>query len=238
MPFYFGDWRKAPEIRALDLDVRMMWFEMIGFMWESTERGYLTLNQKPVSDFVISKMIGVDITKFNQALNQMVEFNVFSRREDGAIYCRKMVRDEKFRQIKSFAGKEGMKKRYSKKQKKSVITGVITNPEYETEIENEIIIKNEIEKEIIKREEKFKNEVLQFIEKYSQELLNDFIAYWTEKSKSGKMRFEGEKYFSVSKRLLTWSKNEMKFKSNGKPTWTDKAKKFLNTQTEQSFVGE
>ncbi len=113
-------------------------------MWESTERGYLTLNEKPVITLVISKMVGVDITEMEKALQQMEQFNVFSRREDGAIFCRKMVRDEDIRQLKAKAGRKGMKKRYSKKP---VITPVITKHEDETEIEYEsksdIIIKDE-----------------------------------------------------------------------------------------------
>ena len=44
--FYIGDWMKSPEIRALTLPTRMIWFEMLCFMWESTERGYLTINGK------------------------------------------------------------------------------------------------------------------------------------------------------------------------------------------------
>lgn len=140
MPFYFGDWRKAPEIRALDLDVRMLWFEMLGFMWESTERGYLTINKKCVITPVIAKMLGVDITEFEKALKQMEEFDVFSRRDDGAIYSRKMVRDEELRLIKSQSGKKGMKVRYG-----SVITGVITNSEDESAIESEKETKEEKE---------------------------------------------------------------------------------------------
>lgn len=139
-PFYFGDWRKAGEIRALDLDVRMIWFEMMGFMWESTERGYLTLNGKPVSNSVITKMIGIDITTFERALQQMEDFNVFSRRDDGAIYSRKMVRDEEIRQAKAKAGKAGMKKRYGKNDTIPVITDDITKhiTNTENEIENTI----------------------------------------------------------------------------------------------------
>lgn len=148
MPFYFGDWRKAPEIRALDLDVRMIWFEMLGYMWESTERGYLTLNKKPVITPVISKMIGVDITEMEKALQQLEQFNVFSRRDDGAIFCRKMIRDESIRQLKAKAGRKGMKKRYSKEGDDSVITGDITNTETETEYESKDIKGNKVIKEL------------------------------------------------------------------------------------------
>lgn len=171
MPFYFGDWRKAPEIRALDFSVRMIWFEMLGYMWESTERGYLTLNGNPVNSSVISKMIGIDITEFEQALEQLRQFGVFSVREDGAIYCRKMVRDEEIRQAKSSAGQIGMKKRWGKnkggKGKNPDITGDITEGITNSEIENEIENYNINSTESF---EKFSSEMRQ------QETRLDFIA--------------------------------------------------------------
>ena len=149
MPFYFGDWRKAPEIRALDLDVRMIWFEMLGLMWESTERGYLTLNLKPVSNSVITRMIGIDIATFERALQQLDDFNVFSRREDGAIFSRKMVRDEELRLIKSKAGKTGMGIRYNKPvivdEITPVTTELISKPESEIETANEPERRSEIQ---------------------------------------------------------------------------------------------
>jgi hypothetical protein len=127
LPFYFGDWRKAPEIRALDLETRMIWFEMIGYMWESTERGYLTLNGKPVITEVISRMIGVDKATMEQALQVMEQYQVFSRRnKDGAIYCRRMVRDEHIRQRQSAGGTKAMKKKYSSEANKIVSGSVIT----------------------------------------------------------------------------------------------------------------
>jgi hypothetical protein len=46
---------------------------------------------------------------------------------------------------------------------------------------------------------------------FSHTLKNEFINYWTEKSKTGKMRFEGEKYFDIKKRLNTWFRNNQKF---------------------------
>jgi hypothetical protein len=43
---------------------------------------------------------------------------------------------------------------------------------------------------------------------YRQEMIDEFVAYWTETSKSGKrMRFEAEKFFDVKRRLTTWAKN-------------------------------
>lgn len=52
---------------------------------------------------------------------------------------------------------------------------------------------------------RFKSEVFEFSEKYSETMLDKFTNYWTEKSKSGKMRYEFQKTFEISKRLATWA---------------------------------
>lgn len=50
------------------------------------------------------------------------------------------------------------------------------------------------------------------LNKYSNEMINDFIEYWTEPDrKKKKMRFEGQKFFSMGRRLATWAKNEKKW---------------------------
>jgi hypothetical protein len=78
--------------------------------------------------------------------------------------------------------------------------------------ENEIGNKKE-EKEIV-----FKSEVFEFSEKYSEVMLNKFCDYWTEKSKGGKMRYEFEKTFEISKRLNTWASRDKEFtKTNRLP---------------------
>jgi len=83
--------------------------------------------------------------------------------------------------------------------------------ENENENENEDVIINE-DKNIIKREIKFKSEVFEFTDKYSDVMLDKFCNYWTEKNKSGrKMRYEMEKVFEISKRLATWSSKDKEF---------------------------
>jgi len=99
-----------------------------------------------VNDSVITRLIGIDSNLLSRALAQMEEYGVFSRRKDGAIYSRKMVRDEEIRQQKSRAGERGMEIRYGKKDKEPnnpVITEPLTNTENESEDENESVIKKE-----------------------------------------------------------------------------------------------
>ena len=88
---------------------------------------------------------------------------------------------------------------------------------YDKHMENENInINIDINKNediIKKREIKFKSEVFEYLEKYSEEMLNKFCNYWTELNKSKtKMRFELERVFEISKRLATWSSRDNNFK--------------------------
>lgn len=78
--------------------------------------------------------------------------------------------------------------------------------------------KDEIRKKKEEKEIVFKKEVFEFLEKYNETMLNNFVSYWTEKSKGGKMRFEFEKTFEVARRLNTWASRDKEFtKTNGLP---------------------
>lgn len=54
----------------------------------------------------------------------------------------------------------------------------------------------------------FKNELSQYLEIYGKDMLNNFFMYWSEKSASGKMKFQLQETWETSKRLLTWSKKD------------------------------
>ena len=109
MPWYIGDWMKAPEVRSLPPDYRGLWFDCICYMWESTERGYLVKpNGHPYSKDEIIRMVGLDNQNSGIWLTYLIDNNVCGVREsDGAIYSRKMVRDEEIRIKRKIAGSHG-----------------------------------------------------------------------------------------------------------------------------------
>jgi len=43
----------------------------------------------------------------------------------------------------------------------------------------------------------------------------NFYSYWTEQNKSGKERWELEKFFNIERRIKTWMNNKTKFNNNG-----------------------
>ena len=58
------------------------------------------------------------------------------------------------------------------------------------------------------------SDLSKFESKYDKQMLADFQAYWTETDQKGKMRFQAEKFFDISRRLATWARNQSSFSKN------------------------
>lgn len=108
LQFYPGDWHKDSGVQALNLMERGAWFELLLMMHDGDERGVLLLNGLPMPAEVIALRLRLDNQTSNQILSKLLTYGVASRREgDGAIVCRRMLRDEHIRQIRTEAGKKG-----------------------------------------------------------------------------------------------------------------------------------
>jgi len=55
-----------------------------------------------------------------------------------------------------------------------------------------------------------------FEPKYDKQMLKEFQGYWMEKDAKGKMRYQAEKFFDISRRLATWARNQSNFSKNKK----------------------
>lgn len=108
MPFYVGDWLKCPEVRALPPDYRGLWFDLLCYMWESTERGIMVNPKgKPYTDNEVIRMVGLDNQNSDIWLTTIIDAEVCHRRPDGAVYSKRMVKDEEIRQIRRETGAKG-----------------------------------------------------------------------------------------------------------------------------------
>ena len=106
--FYPGDWRKDPGVQSLSYHDRGVWFEMLLLMHESEERGVLLLNGKPMPESALERLLGLVNQNLTTTLTTLLDFAVASKRaHDGAIYCRRMVRDEELSKVRKAAGKLG-----------------------------------------------------------------------------------------------------------------------------------
>lgn len=106
-PWFWSDWFNSLDVQTLPKDTRCVWFEMIGLMWLSDERGYLTRNGKPLSDEQVGLLLRTPPEEFKEHLSILEGLELFSRRDDGAIFSRKILRDKDLRDKRSDAGRNG-----------------------------------------------------------------------------------------------------------------------------------
>ena len=106
--FYPGDWRKDVGVQSLSFHDRGVWFEMLMLMHESEQRGLLILNSQPMNDDAVARLLGLNKQTLVKTLDRLLSSGVASRDEQtGALMCRRMVRDEHVRCVRTEAGKQG-----------------------------------------------------------------------------------------------------------------------------------
>lgn len=67
----------------------------------------------------------------------------------------------------------------------------------------------------------FSDGLIDFETKYAKSMIDQFYEYWTETDQKGKMRFQAQKFFDISKRLATWKRKSSDFHTNKKEATTD-----------------
>lgn len=92
--------------------------------------------------------------------------------------------------------------------------------------DNNTILNNTINKNINNRE-KFEKMIEPFIDILGSNY-NDFLEYWAEPSKSGKLRYEAEKFFDVKRRINTWLKNSNNYGNKSTTSITTKSQQRIN----------
>ena len=106
--FYPGDWRKDPGIQSLTYHDRGIWFEILCLMHECNRRGELLVNAKPMQVDALARLLGVDVPTLTATIDTLLETGVASRdTSSGSLISRRMVRDEKLRQIRTTCGTTG-----------------------------------------------------------------------------------------------------------------------------------
>ena len=94
----------------------------------------------------------------------------------------------------------------------------VTHPPAEKLAHNNIEYNNKVNK-IYSAKDAFVSRVNEFKDKLGNEY-DRFIDYWTEANEKGKMRFQDQKFFDISRRIATWTKNSKTFQ----PVTTEKPK--------------
>ncbi len=110
--FYPGDWLKDPNLRACSLAARGAWVDILCLMHESEQRGVLRVNSRAISVKKLSKSIACCTPKLIQ---ELVENGVVKvARRDGALYSKRLIKEELRRRHKAQSGRKGGKQTPSK----------------------------------------------------------------------------------------------------------------------------
>jgi len=102
--FYPADWMKDLELGSCSLAAQGLWIRMMCVAHESDRYGHLCVNGKAMTNVqIINNIPGANA----RLLRELEDAGVFSRTDDGAIYSRRMVRDEALRLVRAAGGEAG-----------------------------------------------------------------------------------------------------------------------------------
>lgn len=102
--FYPRDWRNDPALQMVSLAAKGLWIEMICIMHEADPYGHLKIGEKIIFPQHLSHIVRSDLTTVNELLGELESFAIFSRNDEGCIYSKRMIRDEKIRNDRAAFG--------------------------------------------------------------------------------------------------------------------------------------
>ena len=96
--FYPGDWQKDPSLRRCSKAAKGVWMDMLCLLFECPVRGvFIDASGRPWSETEIAEAIGGDSGANLEYIAELVSKGVAQRDSRGAIFSRRMVRDEQNR---------------------------------------------------------------------------------------------------------------------------------------------
>jgi hypothetical protein len=104
--FYPSDWLRDTALRSCSTGARGLWIDMICFMHEGSPYGYLKVADKVILPTNLARMVGESIEVVADWLIELQEAGVYDI-DNGAIFSRRMIRDEELRKKRAEGGKLG-----------------------------------------------------------------------------------------------------------------------------------
>lgn len=105
--YYWANWLSDTMLQTCSLPARGMWHEMNCLMHQCEPYGHLYRNGKPMQPAQIANLVRVSESICKKLLAELEDAGVFSRDAQGAIFSRRMVRDEAAREARAAGGHAG-----------------------------------------------------------------------------------------------------------------------------------
>jgi len=91
--FYPGDWLRDG-VAGCSLTSQGLWLRMMFVMHDSENYGEACIGGAPMTDEAIARRCGTTLKTYRKCLQELDNAGVVSRKENGVLFCRRMVRDE------------------------------------------------------------------------------------------------------------------------------------------------
>lgn len=105
--FYPADWLRDTALRSCSTGARGLWIDMICYMHEGNPYGHLKVGEKVILPDNLARMVGENLEVVQGWLAELKIAGVYDIADDGSICSRRMIRDEKLREIRALGGKKG-----------------------------------------------------------------------------------------------------------------------------------
>ncbi len=220
LPLYVQDYLTDEKLSMCTWSTQGVYIKLLCLLHKSDPYGTILLkqNDKQTENFAldfaikITRLLPIDKDTLSVALAELIQEGCLTVQDD-KLFQKRMVRDNEISIERVKSGRKGGKKTQQIAKAKSQAK-VKANTEYENENENDNRIDYKKEKNIELRSTVFVSEVYSH-EEYQKEMLQKFCNYWTEPNKSKtKMRFELEKVFDITRRLVTWASRDKEIIKN------------------------
>lgn len=206
--FYCSEWSDG-DISLEDMSIQGLFVNVCAYYWSNEckltlakcKKKFRQVSEKDFDTLIESGILKIDsednliINFLNEQMNEREEKSK-KNSMNGSLGGRPKKANEKPNESEKKANGLFLESETKPKQK----------PLREEERREEEIRKEKIIEDIKFRKQNFKQTLVPFLDKYGKDMINDFLLYWTQESKDGKLGFELEKTWSVEARLNTWHK--------------------------------
>ncbi len=108
LQFFVDDYLADERVSLCSLAAQGLWVRLLCLMHKCDRRGYLQqANGQPYSLLQTARSAGCSTDEVTHLLRELIDSGVASATEHGVLYNRRMVRDERIRQVRSEAGQKG-----------------------------------------------------------------------------------------------------------------------------------
>ncbi|KFL87912.1 hypothetical protein AmDm5_1914 [Acetobacter malorum] len=105
--FWWQDYERDPALRLCSLAAQGLWMRLLCLMHEAEPYGHLCINHRPLHTRQLAQMLGVSDRQIQRLMAELREAGVYSTTSEGAVFCRRLLRDKAASDLGSHWGRTG-----------------------------------------------------------------------------------------------------------------------------------